>query len=298
MKEVNKIDDLLKSSFENFEATPPSDAWSSIQQSIPKSSLVQTASAVKSASVISKIILAVASSVAVLGGSYFVYHYFNNTTETAQQKSVHQNTAPLVLEQKENQTVLSKEQKAIDVESKIPAQNIVKEKSNKQLDDETSSQVIKQEELKTAPSSSIITTNINEPKSSVIQAQQTPQKSVLPKPKHPSNPESNNVSNSASTDQNNDIKLEIENIISPNGDGLNDIFKIKFDGETSYYDLKVFDRKNNLVFQSDSKEKEWNGTKMNSGDLCEEGDYFYEFNYRLKNSERVYTNRGSIKIIR
>ena len=297
MKEVNKIDDLLKSSFENFEATPPSDAWSSIQQSIPKSSLVQTASAVKSASVISKIILAVASSVAVLGGSYFVYHYFNNTTETAQQKSVHQNTAPLVLEQKENQTVLSKEQKAIDVESKIPAQNIVKEKSNKQLDDETSSQVIKQEELKTAPSSSIITTNINEPKSSVIQAQQTPQKPVLPKPKHPSNPENKSISNGMSTNDHNDVKPEIGNSFSPDGDGVNDLFKIKIDGET-YYDLKVFDRKNNLVFQSDSKEKEWNGTKMNSGDLCEEGDYFYEFNYRLKNSERVYTNRGSIKIIR
>jgi large repetitive protein len=69
-------------------------------------------------------------------------------------------------------------------------------------------------------------------------------------------------------------EIEIPNIITPNGDGVNDAFHIsnlEFHPNT---ELRIFNRWGNLVYESDNYDNNWRGTKTNGTDLSD-GTYFY-----------------------
>jgi gliding motility-associated-like protein len=54
-------------------------------------------------------------------------------------------------------------------------------------------------------------------------------------------------------------KLFIPNAFTPNNDGLNDVFKPVFTGPAVKYDFKIFNRWGELVFQTNTPGKGWNG---------------------------------------
>ena len=54
-------------------------------------------------------------------------------------------------------------------------------------------------------------------------------------------------------------KLFIPNAFTPNNDGLNDIFKPVFTGPATKFDFRVFNRWGQLVFQTSSPGKGWDG---------------------------------------
>lgn len=56
------------------------------------------------------------------------------------------------------------------------------------------------------------------------------------------------------------ILFELPNAFTPNGDGINDCFGISNWGRMEKYDLKVFNRFGQLVFQSSDPAKCWDGT--------------------------------------
>lgn len=67
--------------------------------------------------------------------------------------------------------------------------------------------------------------------------------------------------------------LEVPNVFTPNGDGKNDVFKITAEGVESY-DLKIFNRWGQLLFQRNSGPMEWDG-RMSSGVPASDGTYFF-----------------------
>lgn len=81
----------------------------------------------------------------------------------------------------------------------------------------------------------------------------------------------------------------IPNAFTPNGNGLNDVFKPIF---TSGYDehnfyFAVYNRWGELIFETKDPELGWNGTSMKSGDLVGEGIYTYMVIFKSSiNSER------------
>jgi gliding motility-associated-like protein len=61
--------------------------------------------------------------------------------------------------------------------------------------------------------------------------------------------------------------IEIEmpalpNVFSPNGDGINDIWKAEFDEEVQFY---IYNRWGNIVYEQKEKNIYWNGTNYNDG---------------------------------
>ena len=71
------------------------------------------------------------------------------------------------------------------------------------------------------------------------------------------------------------ISLNLPNIITPNGDFINDFFEP--DGLTQLYDcgsLKIYNRWGELIFDSNGHSLSWDGRSFD-GELVKTGEYFY-----------------------
>ena len=64
----------------------------------------------------------------------------------------------------------------------------------------------------------------------------------------------------------------IPNIITPNNDGINDVFKLPIDGHVGSVDLYVYNRWGNIVYQMINYDNTWNPNNLN------DGTYFYIIN--------------------
>ena len=86
------------------------------------------------------------------------------------------------------------------------------------------------------------------------------------------------------------------NVITPNGDGVNDTFKLKIEGAT-YYHLLIFNRWGELVFESKDQNNCWTGKNKNDGSDCPAGTYYYIWDFQVlglpKNS-----HTGSVTVVR
>jgi gliding motility-associated-like protein len=68
--------------------------------------------------------------------------------------------------------------------------------------------------------------------------------------------------------------FRVPNIITPNGDGANDVFHI----DCKYmkgFNMMVFDRWQNQVYESNDAKKAWDGSNLYTKQPCAEGTYFY-----------------------
>jgi gliding motility-associated-like protein len=74
---------------------------------------------------------------------------------------------------------------------------------------------------------------------------------------------------------NDSVDIVWTNVITPNGDGLNDCFKPGFIGEFSdCYELKVYNRWGALLFESVGTGNCWDG-RTKAGNLVPDGTYYY-----------------------
>jgi gliding motility-associated-like protein len=68
----------------------------------------------------------------------------------------------------------------------------------------------------------------------------------------------------------------IPNLMTPNGDGRNDVFKFNFEGGViGVRDINVYDRWGELMFHTDNIDEHWDG--YFNGVLCNPGVYVYTF---------------------
>ncbi|MCC6819005.1 MAG: gliding motility-associated C-terminal domain-containing protein, partial [Bacteroidia bacterium] len=97
------------------------------------------------------------------------------------------------------------------------------------------------------------------------------------------------------------------NVFTPNGTGTdvddeglvgNEVFNILIEGEEKY-ELVIFDRWGVKVFESNDKNKDWNGKVNNSGAICPDGTYYYILTYRFKGMDKDEDKlNGIVRIIR
>lgn len=84
--------------------------------------------------------------------------------------------------------------------------------------------------------------------------------------------------------------LFIPNVFSPNGDGLNDVFRVDYGGQQPFY-LRVVDRWGVILAESRDKMEGWDGLDQ-KGSAVPEGVYFYV----LRVGDRDFT--GEVTLIR
>ena len=66
----------------------------------------------------------------------------------------------------------------------------------------------------------------------------------------------------------------IPNLMTPNGDGYNDIWKIKNIEAYEESEVTIFDAYGKVIYQSTPYYNDWNATTSN-GDIIPDGTYFY-----------------------
>ncbi|WNJ19572.1 gliding motility-associated C-terminal domain-containing protein [Pontibacter sp. G13] len=84
---------------------------------------------------------------------------------------------------------------------------------------------------------------------------------------------------------------------SPNGDNRNDVYLVK--GTLfNTYQLRIFNRWGQQVFESVNPEEGWNGQDQKSGGDVPEGVYVYFLEATLADGERTVIKQGNINLIR
>lgn len=92
--------------------------------------------------------------------------------------------------------------------------------------------------------------------------------------------------------------INIPNTFTPNGDGINDKWTLKFTGFYDKVELYIYNRYGDKIFQEkDYKiDSEWDGTL--NGTPVPPATYYYVVNFRFKGSEEKYTYTGAVTVIR
>ena len=86
------------------------------------------------------------------------------------------------------------------------------------------------------------------------------------------------------------ITIEIPNIFTPNGDGVNDKFVINGLENCEKKALLVKDRSGKIIFQSPNYDNSWDGGNLPNG------TYYYQFNYSINNINEL--RQGAVLIRR
>ena len=69
------------------------------------------------------------------------------------------------------------------------------------------------------------------------------------------------------------------NVFTPgDNNGKNDKFNPKVKGNT-FYNIMIFNRWGEIVFESENPDEDWNGQNFNTGPECPAGTYFYMVTY-------------------
>jgi gliding motility-associated-like protein len=88
----------------------------------------------------------------------------------------------------------------------------------------------------------------------------------------------------------------IPNAFSPDGNGINDIFKVVI-GEVERFELIIFNRYGEMVFETQNPQQGWNGSFLNNGYFCPAGVYVLKYIIDFGN-ETVIEEFGSVNLIR
>jgi gliding motility-associated-like protein len=89
-------------------------------------------------------------------------------------------------------------------------------------------------------------------------------------------------------------EIVIPNIITPNGDGINDVFRFKNE-EFWHLNIQVFNRWGQLIFSGTDPER-WDGTY--DGKKVSDGVYFYHIAAKTDGFGMVYEYHGTVRVLR
>jgi len=89
-------------------------------------------------------------------------------------------------------------------------------------------------------------------------------------------------------------KFEIPELITPNGDDVNDVFRVYFGGQITDYNMAVYNRWGQQVFSSSDVDEAWDGTK--NGTPQNSDLYLYVTRFRINGVE--VTREGQFNLVR
>lgn len=308
MKDIKDIDQLISSKMEGFEALPPAESWLAIQDSLQQVGTVpstegltqfnigsKVTSIIKQASLATKI--ATLSIAGILGAVsiYFISSQKEQQTASARKQSIEApKEAVKVLEQATEapQNVAATKQ---DENSRAKNTSFNKAQNTQQNQEKSGPTSFNTSENKVGHESqeNVLNQPLVENNNLVQKAVEVPKPMEAPKQQDLKKPEAKKLEKEIAHS-----KPTIYDVITPNGDGSNDVWIVSFDESLASYYLRIYNNKGEVVFETHSAQEHWHGLHFKSGELCEEGRYIFELQYKYPNSQEAYQERGFINLIR
>ncbi len=90
--------------------------------------------------------------------------------------------------------------------------------------------------------------------------------------------------------------LLIPNAFTPNGDGLNDVFRIHNITNQIIVDFVIFNRWGTVMYRSNSKDAAWDGTYKNIPQ--ESGVFGYNIQIQTPETEKINIYKGTVTLLR
>lgn len=90
--------------------------------------------------------------------------------------------------------------------------------------------------------------------------------------------------------------ITIPNVITPNGDGVNDTWTIEQIEDFPNATFVIYNRWGNIVWQATGNAFQWNGTNYRNGELLPDGTYFYIIDLHSKTYSEPFT--GYVQLIK
>lgn len=91
-------------------------------------------------------------------------------------------------------------------------------------------------------------------------------------------------------------KILVPNAFSPNGDGLNDEFRIFSKDDVMIASFIIINQHGEIVFQTSGCSGSWDGRYK--GISAPEGNYMYMISFIVPGQEGIQSKKGSIMLIR
>lgn len=317
----------LKDIVEQVEATPSPRCWESIASQLPAAGTLIGGSA---ATTVAKGALSAGKLAAIIGSSVAVVAVITGTTialltqkssieqqlvnqsnttvtltdSTAVENQANTETTLLLCQAETEQRSPSKENTAASTSS-ISSKPIIEEASATTPTTNTSNSSASPKNVTLSPN--MLVSNQNSITTSSSNSTSTPTSSNTPD--HNSNnqtpasidnansdPKNNQDNNIALNGQNEEwsfsqpVIIEIPNIFTPNGDGVNDLFVVKGIENCEKKILMIKDKSGQTVFQSNHYDNSWDGGNL------PDGTYYYQFSYSINNINEL--RKGAVLIRR
>lgn len=296
---MNKLDDILKQQMDTFAPDAP-NIWSGIEQGVQANAVSQTATVTKTIG--SKLVITVAkiASILVISASIIVYKVSNeNTNIETNLKVENSNLTPnnKIEELKTPKTTsFNSENKSLKIkESKTEFSNnhfnlnIIEKTANEIVSinkQNTSEQIINSNKLKNEKVFFVS----NEISKGISNEEILENKEVEIIEENEAKVDFSNSVNEAG------IRI-LPNVFTPNNDGIDDKYVIDLEGE-KFYNLKIYNYNNELVFESNDKNNNWDGANYKNGQTCNSGTYYGIFQFKMFNDDKISTRMTKIKLIR
>lgn len=307
MKDIKDIDQLISSKMEGFEALPPAESWLAIQDSLQQVGTVPSKEGLTQPNLVSKIgnfaktasLTTKITALSILGvvavSSILLINSDPKPELVKAQPNLEstKNEIAMVEQATEEEKVIAENKKQ---EGSNPKRFNVKETQSASKNQENNGLLnqVNSENLQVSESQE---KEVNHPANhnnhSVSQAIEVPKPIEAPKQQELKKPEAKKLEKEIAHS-----KPTIYDVITPNGDASNDVWIVSFDEPLASYYLRIYNNKGEVVFETHSAQEHWHGLHFKSGELCEEGRYIFELQYKYPNSQEAYQERGFINLIR
>ncbi len=90
----------------------------------------------------------------------------------------------------------------------------------------------------------------------------------------------------------------VPNSFTPDGDGVNDVFAVSTTVALTEFNLLIFDRWGQVVYETNDFDAPWNGGSKNSGELLPTGVYAYRIRYAIPETAAKKELVGSVTLLK
>ncbi|MDP2175970.1 MAG: gliding motility-associated C-terminal domain-containing protein [Bacteroidota bacterium] len=297
----NEFDSLFKEGLENNAITPPNGVWENLSSQMgSQASNVTIAKtiATKTTSLWIKTSLFIA--VASISG-VIAYQAFNSKTEQqtlnseiANNANTTNNSGQTIIQSEEIESELNESEKS-DNKNIGVTPPILNEKSKSKPQNAThnTKETIVIENKTTAKESKDISDNIdNTSKNTNSKLPETQPNETIQNDEIYKDESEPITLNPIKKDT---IFIIIPNVVTPNNDGINDVYRIEMKGEIKFY-MAIFNDKMERIFETSNKNNAWD-CKLSNLEDAPAGNYIVIVKYQLKNSDEK-TETTKLKLIR